>query len=184
MNTTTYENAQATARLWTIDKVHSTVRYEIEHNGSTTFRGAFKDVDASLEYGDEGVKISGSVRVDSVDLADETQKGHVLSPDFFDAERYPTIDYESTQVTIDGDEAVVDGTLTIRGESRPLTIRGKIGRPHPNIGGGQTLPISLGATINRQDYGVRWNAELPNGSKVLGDDVRVEVELELLESDR
>jgi polyisoprenoid-binding protein YceI len=162
-NMTTATETQATG-VWTVDKVHSTVRYEIEHNGTATYRGNFSDIDAELVYGDDGVKITGSVNLDSVDLKDEQQKGHVLSPDFFDAERYPTIDFESTSIELDNAEVAVHGNLT-----------------GPNLGGTQTVAVSLHTTINRQDYGVSWNTELPNGSKVLGDDVYVSVELELVQ---
>ncbi|MGH2907234.1 MAG: YceI family protein [Solirubrobacterales bacterium] len=171
----------AAAGVWTVDKIHSTVRYEIEHNGTATYRGNFGDIDAQLEYGEDGVKITGSVNLDSVDLSDEQQKGHVLSPDFFDAERHPTVDYASTSVELDGAEVIVHGDLTIKGVTKPVTVRGTIGAPGPNLGGTQTVAVSLHTTINRQDYGVSWNTELPNGNKVLGDDVYVSVELELVQ---
>lgn len=177
---TATQTQQATG-TWSIDKVHSSVRYEIEHNGTAQFRGSFEDVDASLVYGDDGVKITGSVRLDSVDLKDEQQKGHVLSPDFFDAERYPTADFESSSIEIDGNEVVVNGELTLRGESKPLSIRGTIGAPGPNLGGTETIAVHLGATINRNDYGVSWNTQLPNGNNVLGDEVTIEVALELVQ---
>lgn len=177
----TATQTQQAAGTWTIDKVHSSVRYEIEHNGTAQYRGAFNDIDASLEYGDDGVKIRGSVVLDSVDLKDEQQKGHVLSPDFFDAERYPTAQFESTSIEIDGTNVVVNGDLTLKGQSKPVSISGTIGNPGPNLGGTETIAVNLSTTINRQDYGVSWNAELPNGSKVLGDDVTVEVVLELVQ---
>lgn len=166
-------------QVWTIDKVHSSVRYEIEHNSAAVFRGAFRDVDARVETGDDGVKIHGSVTVESIDLADEQQKGHVLSPEFFDAERHPTIEFESTGVAIEGDEAIVDGLLTIRGESRPVTVRGAIGVPYENAYGQQSLAVRLGATIDRTEYGLDWQMQLPSGRPVLGDEVTVAVELEL-----
>jgi polyisoprenoid-binding protein YceI len=174
------ETAEATG-VWTVDKVHSTVHYEIEHNGAATYRGNFNDIDAELTYGDDGAKITGSVNLDSVDLKDEQQKGHVLSPDFFDAERYPTIDFASSDIQLDNAEVVVTGDLTVKGVSKPVTIRGSIGAPGPTLAGTETIPVSLHTTINRQDYGVSFNAELPNGNKVLGDDVYVSVELELVQ---
>ncbi|MGB0873476.1 MAG: YceI family protein [Solirubrobacterales bacterium] len=177
----TATQTQQGSGVWTIDKVHSSVRYAIEHNGTAQYRGSFSDVDASLEYGDDGVAIKGSVKLDSVDLKDEQQKGHVLSPDFFDAARYPTADFESTNIQIDGTEVVVDGLLTLRGQSKPLSIRGSIGEPGPNLGGTETIAVHLATTINRQDYGVSWNTQLPNGSSVLGDEVAIEVVLELVQ---
>lgn len=169
------------AGVWTVDKVHSSVRYEIQHNGTAAYRGSFEDVDGKLEYGDAGIKLTGVVKLDSNDLKDEQQRGHVLSPDFFDAERHPDATYESTDVQINGTDVTIKGNLTLKGQTREVTVTGTIGQPGPNLGGTETIAVHLSATINRQDYGVSWNAELPNGSQVLGDDVRVEVVLELVQ---
>lgn len=167
--------------VWSVDKVHSSVRYEIEHNGTAAYRGSFSDVDGSLEFGADGVRLTGVVRLESNDLKDEQQRGHVLSPDFFDAERYPEATFESSVVELDGAEVVIHGNLTLKGQSREVTVRGTIGQPGPNLGGTETVAVHLATTINRLDYGVSWNAELPNGSKVLGDEVKIEVALELVQ---
>lgn len=167
--------------VWSVDKVHSSVGYEIEHNSAATFKGSFRDVDAKLEFGDDGVTVTGSVRVDSIDLGDEQQKGHVLSAEFFDAERHPTVDFASTAVRYEDGEAIVDGELTIRGETRPVTVRGKIGEPYENAYGQQGLAVRLGTTIDRTQYGLDWQLQLPNGKPVLGDEVTIAVELELVE---
>lgn len=169
------------AGVWTVDKIHSSVRYEIEHNGTAAYRGSFEDVDGKLEYGDGGVKLTGVVKLESNDQKDEQQRGHVLSPDFFDAERYPEATYESTDVQIDGTEVTITGNLTLKGQTKEVTVKGTIGQPGPNLGGTETIAVNLQTTINRQDYGVSWNAELPNGSQVLGDEVKVEVALELVQ---
>lgn len=174
------ETAVATG-VWTVDKIHSSVRYEIEHNGVAAYRGSFEDVDGKLEYGADGVKLTGVVKLESNDLKDEQQRGHVLGPDFFDAERYPEATYESTDVHIDGTDVTIKGNLTLKGQTREVTVSGTIGNPGPNLGGTETIAVHLDTTINRQDYGVSWNTELPNGAKVLGDDVKIEVVLELVQ---
>ena len=169
------------AGVWNADKIHSSVRYEIEHNGSAAYRGSFEGIDGKLEYTDQGVSLTGVVDLASNDLKDEQQRGHVLSPDFFDAERYPTAEYKSTDVQIDGQNVTITGELTLKGQTREVTVSGTIGEPGPNLGGTETIPVHLETTINRQDYGVSWNTELPNGSKVLGDEVKIEVVLELVQ---
>ncbi len=169
------------AGVWTVDKIHSSVRYEIEHNGTAAYRGSFEDVDGKLEYGDDGVKLTGVVKLESNDLKDEQQRGHVLSPDFFDAERYPEATYESTDVQIDGTDVTIKGNLTLKGQTREVTVKGTIGQPGPNLGGTETIAVHLDTTIDRQDYGVSWNAELPNGKNVLGNEVKIEVVLELVQ---
>jgi polyisoprenoid-binding protein YceI len=168
--------------VWTDDKVHSSVRYEIQHNGIAPYRGSFSGVEATLEYGDDGVKITGTVDLTTVDLKDEQQKGHVLSPDFFDAERYPTAKFESTNIEINGNNVTVNGELTLKGETKPLTVTGIIGEPSANAGGSDSIPVVLNGSLNRNDYGVSWQAELPNGKSVLGDEVTVEVSLEFVKA--
>jgi polyisoprenoid-binding protein YceI len=174
--------AQTATGTWTIDKVHSTVRYEVEHNSAATFSGAFKDVDATLEYGDDGVVVKGSVKVDSIELNDENLYGHVQSAEFFDAERYPTLDFESTSITLNGADAVVEGNLTVRGETKPVTVRGSIGEPFANLAGSHSVAVNLATTIDRTAYGLDWQAQLPNGNDVLGNEVKIEVQLELVQS--
>lgn len=164
---------------WTVDKTHSSVQFEVEHNSAATFRGRFGDVDARLEFGADGLSIIGSVRVESIDLADEQMRGHVLSPEFFDAERHPTLDFRSTSVRYEDGRAVVDGLLTVRGETHPVTVHGRIGEPFENAYGGKSLVASLSAEIDRTDFGLNWQMQLPGGEPVLGNEVKVAVELEL-----
>lgn len=178
------ETQTATAAgVWTIDNVHSRLQYEIKHNGTTNYVGTFDDLDARIDYSGDDVKIYGKVDLTSVDLKDEQQRGHVFSPDFFDVERYPTAEYESSAVRFEDGEVVVDGNLTLRGETKPVTLRGTISEPTANIGGSETIHVSLAGEINRQDYGVSWSLDLPNGKAVLGDDVKVTLALELVQSD-
>ncbi|HEV7918000.1 MAG TPA: YceI family protein [Solirubrobacterales bacterium] len=172
---------QVEAGTWAIDKVHSGARFSIEHNSATAFTGSFKDIDAKLESGDDGLKISGSVKVESIDLQDPDQTGHVLAPDFFDAERYPTAEYVATAVNYEDGEAVVEGNLTLRGETKPLTVRGTIGEPFTDGYGNNRVPVTLGTTFDRTEYGLNWQMELPNGKPVLGNDVTVEVDLQLIQ---
>jgi polyisoprenoid-binding protein YceI len=172
--------SQATG-TWIVDKVHSSVRYEIEHNGTAAYRGSFENVDGKLEYGAGGVTLTGVVDLASNDLKDEQQRGHVLSPDFFDAERHPQAIYKSSEITLNGSDVTITGELTLKGVTREVIVTGTIGAPGPNLGGTETIPVNLQATIDRTDWGVSWNAELPNGSSVLGDEVKIEVALELVQ---
>lgn len=180
--TTTETHPVTATGSWTIDKAHSSVRFEVEHNSATTFRGSFADIDASLDYGDDGVQVSGTVKIASIDLGDEQMRGHVLSPEFFDVERYPELKFVSTGIDFTDGEAVVTGDLTIRGETNPATVRGTIGEPFENAAGGKTVAVRLHTTIDRTAYGLNWQMQLPNGNPVLGHDVTIEVELELVQS--
>lgn len=175
MSATTIQ--QVPAGTYNLDPVHSTFGFAIKHNGVSTFRGQFEQVDAKLE---DGV-LTGTARVESVKTAIPDLKGHLLSPDFFNAEETPTITFRSTDIRIadgrDG-EVEVDGELTIRGISKPVTATGTIAQG-TGISGAEVVGFDLEAKIDRREYGLTWQAELPKGGEVLGWDVVLEVHLEL-----
>jgi polyisoprenoid-binding protein YceI len=166
---------QVPAGTYNADPVHSTFGFAIRHNGVSTFRGQFEQVDARLK---DGV-LTGTAQVESVKTAIPDLKGHLLSPDFFNAERTPTITFRSTDIRIlDGGEVEVDGELTIRGVTKPVAATGTVAHG-TGISGAEVVGFDLEATVDRRDYGLSWQAELPKGGEVLGWDVVLEVHLEL-----
>jgi polyisoprenoid-binding protein YceI len=172
MSTTTIQ--QLPAGTYTVDPVHSTFGFAIKHNGVSTFRGQFEQVDARLE---DGVLV-GVAQVESVKTAIPDLKGHLLSPDFFNAAETPTVEFRSTDIRVaDGGEVEVDGELTIRGITKPVTAKGTFGSGI-GISGGEVVGFDLEAAVDRREYGLNWQAELPNGGEVLGWDVTLEVHLE------
>jgi polyisoprenoid-binding protein YceI len=174
MSTSTIERAPAGA--FTLDPVHSTFGFAIKHNGVSTFRGQFEQVDAKLQ---DGVLV-GAAQVESVKTAIPDLKVHLLSPDFFDAEQNPTIDFHSTDIRIGDDgTAEVDGDLTIRGITKPVTAKGTFAEGS-NLRGEDVVGFDLEVTIDRRGYGINWQAELPKGGEVLAWDVALQVHLELI----
>jgi polyisoprenoid-binding protein YceI len=167
---------------WKIDRVHSHVGFAVKHMVVSTFRGAFERYDGALSVGEDGApRLEGSVDVDSITVPDENLKAHLTSPDFFDSERYPQIHFSSTAARLaDNGQVEVDGELEIKGNVRPVTARGSISGPHVDIAGNDKLGIELEAIVDRRDFGLEWNAELPQGGVALGDDVRLDVSLELV----
>jgi polyisoprenoid-binding protein YceI len=168
---------QVPAGTYNLDPVHSTFGFAIKHNGVSTFRGQFEQVDAKLE---DGV-LTGTAQVESVKTAIPDLKGHLLSPDFFNAEQTPTITFRSAEIRIadgrDG-EVEVDGELTIRGITKPVTATGTIAHG-TGISGAELVGFDLEAKIDRREYDLNWQAELPKGGEVLGWEVVLEVHLEL-----
>jgi polyisoprenoid-binding protein YceI len=164
---------------WTVDKVHSTVGFEVEHMVSA-FRGRFEDYDAQLVDG----KLSGTVRVPSVKVYDENLEAHLQSPDFFDAQLHPKLRFESRELTIDEDGNVtLAGDLTIKGVTKPLTARGRYVHVEADMGGAERIGLGLEASVDRYEFGLDWNAPLPRGGFALGDDVTLQVALELVRSE-
>lgn len=160
---------------WTADKVHSQIGFEVDHMVST-FRGHFEDYDAQLVDG----KLEGTVRVESVKVYDENLEGHLQSPDFFDAQQHPELRFESRELNVDEDGTVtLEGELTIKGTTQPVTAKGRYAYVEADMGGGERIGLRLEATVDRREFGLNWNAPLPKGGFALGNDVTLVVALEL-----
>jgi polyisoprenoid-binding protein YceI len=174
MSTITTEQAVPTG-TWTLDTVHSSVGYAVRHSGVSLFKGSVTDFDAVLENG----QLRGSANVSSITVNDENLQGHLLSPDFFDAARHPELEFESTEIRREGDEVTVRGDLTLKGTTRPVELRGTIAGPIEDPYGGSRIGLTLGGTVDRTEFGIDWNADLPSGGRMLSDDVELTAELEL-----
>ena len=184
--TTSTQAAQAESTIptgtWQSDPVHSHVGFAVKHVVGT-FRGSFKDFAATLTDSSGKPEISGRAPVKSVEVKEENLYGHLLSPEFFDAEQYPEITFDAKQISREGDQVVVDGELTIRGATRPVVARGEISGPAPGPDGIERLGIDLETKVDRHDYGLDWQMDLPNGGKTLGDEVTLTVHLELIKEE-
>ncbi|MCL2770310.1 MAG: YceI family protein [Solirubrobacterales bacterium] len=175
MSTTVQQVAPGT---YTSDPVHSSFGFAIKHNGISTFRGHFQEVAATLENG----VLTGTAQVESVSTPIAPLKEHLLSPEFFNASDTPTIEFRSSEIRVAQDGAAeVTGELTIRGVTKPVTARGTYGAGQ-NMRGAEIVGFELEATIDRRDYGLDWQAQLPSGGDVIAWDVTLEVRLELLKA--
>jgi polyisoprenoid-binding protein YceI len=165
---------------WKLDPIHSTAGFAVKHMVVATFRGRFEDFDATLDVDENGeAKLVGTVRTNSIVVKDENLAAHLQSPDFFDSERYPELRFESTSVRREGDEVVVDGELTIKGNTYPVQGRGAYVDPHEDIAGTTKIGLTLETVVDRTKFGLNWNAPLPKGGFALADDVALQIELEL-----
>ena len=164
---------------WTVDRVHSSIGFEVEHMVST-FRGRFEDYDAQLVDG----KLVGTVAVPSVKVYDENLEAHLQSPDFFDAQLHPELRFESRELAIDEVGTVtLEGDLTIKGITKPVTARGRYVDVTTDPAGGERIGLALETTVDRREFGLEWNAPLPKGGLVLGNDVTLTVALELVRAE-
>ncbi|HEX7245754.1 MAG TPA: YceI family protein [Solirubrobacterales bacterium] len=173
----------APAGTYVVDPVHSSIGFAVVHNGVSTFRSGFGNYEAQLTGG-ETPQLEGSVDVTSIQIDEEQLKGHLLSPEFFDAQRHPQLRFRSTELSIDEDgSARVRGALEIRGETREVEAEGRFARLGEDAYGKARVGLSLAASVDRRDFGLDWNAELPSGGEVLDYAVEIAVELELVEED-
>ena len=166
------------AGTWQLDPVHSKAGFAVKHAGLSNFRGTFTDVAASLQ---DGV-LTGTVKVDSVEVPVDQLKGHLQGPDFFDAERFPEITFTSNALTLEGERLTLQGELTMRGVTKPVEATGTLTGPAQYFDGNDRIAIELQTVVDRHDFGVSWNAPIPSGGNALADDVTITVELQLIKA--
>jgi polyisoprenoid-binding protein YceI len=165
---------------WKLDPIHSSAGFAVKHMVVATFRGRFEDFDATLAVDENGRgTLTGAVRADSIVVKDENLAAHLKSPDFFDTANHPEIRFESVDVRVDGDEAVVEGDLTIKGNTHQVQGRGAYVGPHEDIAGSTKIGLAIETVVDRTKFGLNWNAPLPKGGFALSDEVILQIELEL-----
>jgi polyisoprenoid-binding protein YceI len=161
---------------YAVDPIHSSIGFGVKYNGPTTFRSAFEKFDAQLA---DGV-LTGTAQVDSIKIDEPNFKGHLLTGEFFNAEQTPTITFRSTDIRPADDGSVeVDGELTIRGVTKPVTATGTYGTGSDAFGNERAY-FELSAAVDRREYGLNWQNQLPNGNDALAWDVTLNVELQLV----
>jgi polyisoprenoid-binding protein YceI len=159
---------------WTYDPAHSSIGFSVKHSGIATFRGTFDDVTAEVR---DGV-LTGTAKTASVNVPVEQLKGHLLAPDFFDAEAHPEITFTATDLNVDGETLTARGKLTLKGVTKDIEATGTFNGPVEYLAGPERIAVALQTVVNRHDYGVSWNADLPGGGKAVGDDVTITVDLQ------
>jgi polyisoprenoid-binding protein YceI len=164
---------------WRADPVHSSLGFSVTHMTVDTFTGAFSPFEAILVVGGQP-KLTGSTRVGSIVTQDENLTAHLLSPEFFDAERHPKLRFESTGFRRDGNELAVEGELTVKGVVRPVELRGTITGPVTDPYGRERIGLDLETTVDRTEFGLTWNADLPGGGRVIEDVVTLTARLALV----
>jgi polyisoprenoid-binding protein YceI len=173
MSSQTTEQALPTG-IWSVDTVHSTVGFAVPYLAGT-FQGTFSNFEARLS---DGV-LRGTAEVGSVQVKDPNLTAHLLSPEFFDAERFPTLSFEARDVTRSGKHLTIAGELTLKGHTEAVEIEGHITDPAPDPYGGERFGLQLETTVDRTKFGLNWNNPLPSGDPALANDVTIIVDLQL-----
>jgi polyisoprenoid-binding protein YceI len=178
-------SAFAGTTTWQIDPKHSSAQFAVTHLMISTVRGEFHQVNGTVVYDDVDIsKSSVHVTIDAstVDTREPDRDKHLMSPDFFDVAKYPTITFKSTRVEPAGPGKLkVTGDLTIRGVTKQAAL--EVTDPKPAIKdpwGLQRTAVSGATKINRQDFGVAWNKTLDSGGVVVGDDVNITLDVEMV----
>jgi len=171
------------AGTYTADPIHSTFGFQVRHNGIQLFRGSFDDVAVTATSDGETVAIEGSAQVESIQVRIADLKGHLLADDFCAAEKHPEIAFRSITVRPNGEDIEVEGELTIKGVTNHVVAKGTLTGPVTGLAGSQVIGLALETVIDRTQFGLTWNADLPSGGPVLANDVKIVVEAELVKSE-
>jgi polyisoprenoid-binding protein YceI len=169
---------------WEIDSRHSTMRFSVIHHSVAYFRASFFPITGSYDAATR--TLTGSVRSADLQVPIDQLRSHLLTADFFDAEQHDTITFTSTSIDADGPALTIQGDLTLKGVTRPVTATGSATAPaavaHPDGSEADHFGLELETTIDRRDFGLTFNNPLPSGVENLGWNVRIDVALELIQA--
>jgi polyisoprenoid-binding protein YceI len=180
------QSAVETSTKWAIDSTHSEVQFKVKHLVIATVSGSFKKFNGIVESeGDDfdGAVASFSIDVDSIDTNQSDRDTHLKSPDFFAAEQYPVIEFKNgTLKKVDSNTYKLTGPLTIRETTREVTLDVEFGGTVKDPWGNIKAGFEITGKINRKDFGLNWNALTEAGGMVVGDDVKLHLNIELARS--
>jgi polyisoprenoid-binding protein YceI len=163
---------------WQADTVHSRVAFEVPY-AVATFSGEVPDFQASLENG----RLTGIARIESIQVKEENLQAHLLSPEFFDAERHPEVTFKSHDIRREGDNVEIDGEVTIKGITQPAKLSGIATGPAIDHFGAKRFGLTLTTVVDRTKFGMNWNMPLPNGEPALSNEVTLKADLTLVGQD-
>lgn len=172
---------------WTLDNAHTKVGFDVRHMMISKVHGSFKDFEVELTFDPENLEnttIKAQIDAQSIDTNQADRDAHLHSKDFFNVEEHPTLVFESTSFKkTGGDKVELVGDLTIRGVTKPVTLKGKQLGPVKNPFTSQTtIGYSLKGAINRDDFGLNWNQALEAGGVLVGKEINLTIEAEVMQA--
>jgi polyisoprenoid-binding protein YceI len=169
--------------IYALDTAHTTLEFVVRHLMITKVRGRFTAFDGHVELtpgNDLPSAVSARIDAASIDTREEQRDAHLRSADFFDVEKYPQLNFESTRIDGTPEDFTIEGKLTIHGVTRDVSLAAVFEGRTNDPWGGTRVGYSAHTTINRKDYGLAWNAALETGGVVVGDEVRIELNVEAI----
>jgi polyisoprenoid-binding protein YceI len=182
MSTTTQAIPGYVTGTWTIDPVHSEVGFSVRHMMVSKVRGKFASFEGSVTTAENLLdsSVTATVDLESIDTGNADRDNHIRSADFFEVDANKTMTFTSTGIRVDGDEYKLDGDLTLKGVTKPVTFDLEVNGFGPDAYGGTRSGFSATTVINRRDFGVDFNAAMETGGLVVADKVTVQLEIELV----
>ena len=169
-----------TSGVWNVDPVHSSIGFVARHLMVSKVRGGFTSFSGTITIAENPLesKVEATVDVTSTSTGDDTRDAHLKSPDFFDAEKYPTMTLASTGIEADGKDYVLRTDLTIKGITKPVDFELEFDGVSGDPWGGTRAGFSAEAEVNRKDWGLEWNVVLETGGVMLGEKVKIQLDVE------
>jgi polyisoprenoid-binding protein YceI len=176
----------AQTKDWKIDAAHSEADFSIKHMAISTVHGSFRGLSGVIKFDPADVAKSGveaSIDVNTVDTGVAPRDGDLKSPKFFDTAKFPTMTFKSTSVHKAGDHYDVTGDLTLHGVTKQVVLKlEELGKEETGMDGKSVhRGFTATTTIDRKDFGLTWNGTLKSGDNVLGDDVKIELDIEAVQ---
>jgi polyisoprenoid-binding protein YceI len=180
MTETAVEIPGYVAGTWTIDPVHSEVSFVVRHMMVSKVRGRFDKFEGTIITATDPLQSSVNATVDlsSVNTGAPDRDNHIRSADFFEVETHPTLTFHSTGVRRDGGDFLLDGDLTIRAVTKPVTLKLELNGFGPDAYGGTRAGFSATTEINRSEFGVSYNGPIPGGGVAVSEKVTITLEIE------
>ena len=180
MTETAVEIPGYVAGTWSIDPVHSEVSFVVRHMMVSKVRGRFDTFEGTIITGEDPLQSSVNATVDltSVNTGAPDRDNHIRSADFFEVETHPTLTFHSTGLRRDGGDFLLDGDLTIRGTTKPVSLKLEVNGIGPDAYGGTRAGFSATTEINRSDFGVSYNGPIPGGGVAVSEKVTISLEIE------
>ncbi|OBA88358.1 hypothetical protein A5642_17310 [Mycolicibacterium mucogenicum] len=176
---TSTATAPLSVGTWAIDTAHSTVEFSVRHLMVSKVRGKFENFSGAITVDADGTpSVTAEIDVTSLNTGNEQRDGHVKSADFFDAENHPVATFVSTAVRPNGSSYLLDGNLTIKGNTRPVTLNLEFNGVSPGMGNGEVSGYEASVVINRKDFGVDLDLPMETGGAVVGDKVTITLDIE------
>lgn len=168
-------------KKWTVDAAHSEIGFSVKHMMISKVKGSFGSYEATVEANEDdlqGALIDFKIDVASINTNNEDRDNHLLSADFFDAENHPYITFKANDIVKKEDEYELTGELTMKGVTRPATFEVEYGGKGTNPWGVEVVAFSGEGKVNRKDFGLTWNQALETGGVMVGEDIKITLELE------
>jgi polyisoprenoid-binding protein YceI len=169
---------------WTLDAAHANVEFSVKHMMISTIRGRFQELEVDVDFDERAPdrsSVVARIAAASITTNQERRDAHLRSADFFDVETYPELLFKSTSIVkISDRDYQITGDLTIKDQTHPVVLDAELLGTVPGMQGGRLTAVSADARIDRRDWGLTWNVSLESGGWLVGDEIKIHIEFELV----